>query len=103
MAVYKIPLQQGAQEFWVALPNGSFRFRLIYAVAPGGGWLLDVADANENWLVRGIPLVTGADLLAQHRHLGILDAPLYVATDADISAPPTFDSLGVTSHLYFEA
>lgn len=103
MAVYEIPLRPGAQELWVNLPNGAFRLRLIYVVAPEGGWVLDISDASGNRLVSGIPLVTGCDLLAQHRHLGILDGPLYCVTEGDITAPPSFDGIGATAHLYFEA
>lgn len=103
MAVYEIPLRPGPQELWVDLPNGAFRLRLIYAVAPEAGWLMDIADASMNWLVRGIPLVTGCDLLAQHRHLGILDAPLYCVTEGDMTAPPRFSDIGTVSHLCFEA
>ncbi len=102
MAVYKIPLVAGPQEIGVDLPTGSYRLRVIYCDAPEAGWILDISDAENNLILCGVPLVTGCDLLAQHRHLGILDGPLYVATDGDLTAPPTFGSLGVSSHLYLE-
>jgi hypothetical protein len=52
--------------------------------------------------VSGIPLVTGVDLLSQYSYLGIPGA-LLVTTDRGAGEVPTFDGLGVTSHLYYVA
>lgn len=65
-----------------------------------GGWVLDIADSANNPLVQGIPLVTGCDLLQQFGHLGIGGA-LWVLTDGDPMAVPTYHNLGSLSHLYF--
>lgn len=48
----------------------------------------------------GIPLVTGADLLAQYKHLSI-GGQLFVQTDGDPEAVPTYASLGATAGLYW--
>ena len=63
-------------------------------------WFLDLADANNNAVLTGIPLVTGLDLLAQYAYLGI-GGMLVVQSDNDLSLVPDFNSLGVTGHLYF--
>ena len=68
--------------------------------ADQGGWILDIADGNNTPIVSGIPLVTGADLLAQYAYLGI-GGSLYVSNPNDPGASPTFGSLGDTSSLYF--
>ena len=104
MTLYKVPLTPSVpQSLTVGLPSGSYVFRLTYADAPDGdgGWVLDISDSSANPLVCGVPLVTGADLLAQYAYLG-LGVKLFVTTDGDPSAPPTFADLGVTANLYVE-
>ena len=44
----------------------------------------------------------GEDLLGQFAYLDI-PGPLFVSTDGDPDAPPTFRNLGVTSHLFWVA
>lgn len=100
--VYEVPLSNGAQSFTLPINGAVYGFRLIFADIEEGGWLLDISDASGTPLVSSIPLVTGADLLEQYAHLGI-GVKLYVVTDGAPYAPPTFDALGVSSHLYFEA
>ena len=102
MAVYEIPLSPQPQRMTIALAGTTYRFRFHYANVDQGGWLLDIGDSNGNPLVAGIPLVTGADLLAQFPDLGF-GGKLFVLSDGDPGAVPTYDDLGVTSHLYFEA
>lgn len=99
--VYEIPLRPEAQAFTIPVNGIVYGFRLIYADIEEGGWLLDISDAEGAVLVAGIPLVTGADLLEQYSHLSI-GAKLYVATDGAPYLPPTYDTLGASSHLYVE-
>ena len=65
-------------------------------------WVLDVADIQKNPIVSGIPLVTGADLLGQFAYLNF-GGKLIVVSDGDPFAVPTFDNLGTSGHLLFEA
>ena len=83
------------------MPSGTYTMRLAFANVDQGGWFFDLGDQDGNPLLCGQPLVTGADLLAQYGYLGI-GGKLFVATDGDLGAVPTFDGLGVTSRLYFE-
>ncbi|HDS4945079.1 TPA: hypothetical protein QHY57_005346, partial [Klebsiella pneumoniae subsp. ozaenae] len=43
-------------------------------------WCLDIMDSTGADLIKGIPLITGANLLAQYRYLG-LGFSLYVNCD----------------------
>ncbi len=96
MADYQVPLTPTPQTFSMVLPNGlTYNFRLIFNFTPNPCWLLDIADANGNPLVCGIPLVTGADLLAQYAYLGL-------ACKMWCSSLPTFANLGVTAFLMLE-
>lgn len=63
-------------------------------------WILDVDDANENPLVAGVPVITGADLLAQLEYLGI-GGQLIAQSDGITDAVPSATSFGVTGHLYY--
>ena len=100
MIWYEIPLQANAQKFSITLAGVEYQARLDWCAADQGGWLLSLANATGAPLAAGIPLVTGADLLAQYAHLGIGGA-LYVATDGDPAAPPTYANLGSLARLYW--
>jgi hypothetical protein len=98
--IYEIPLSAAPQSFTAQLAGVSYQLTAQWRNAAEGCWILDIADAAGNPLVQGIPLVTGCDLLAQYRYLGI-GGQLRVQTDNDPDAMPTFDNLGNASHLYF--
>ncbi|WP_074550758.1 hypothetical protein [Dyella sp. AtDHG13] len=98
MATYEIPLSGQAQSFQTTIANVTYTLTLIWRDA-ASEWVLDIADANGNPLVQGIPLVTGCDLLAQYGYVGF-GFQLWVATDGDPDAVPTYDNLGTQSHLY---
>ena len=100
MAVFEVPLSPAAQRFPITLSGTTYALTLAWRNAGGAGWVLDIADAGGQPILRGVPLVAGADLLAQHRHLGI-PGRLYVQTDGDPDAPPAFGNLGLASHLYY--
>lgn len=88
------------QRFRHDLGGITYNFRLLFNDAISPAWYLDIGDEDQNILVAGIPLVTGVDLLAQYRYLGF-PGSLIVTTDRGAGEVPTFDGLGVTSHLYF--
>lgn len=100
MATYEIPLTATPQAFAITLAGVSYRLTVIWRDAPGGGWVLDIADDGGAAIVQGIPLITGADLLEQYAYLGF-GGQLVVQTDHAVDAIPTFDNLGDMSHLYF--
>lgn len=96
---YEIPLSAQPQQFSIALAGVTYRITVQWR-DPSPGWCIDIADAAGNPLVTGIPLVTGANLLEQYAYLGV-GGGLYVQTDNDPDALPTFGNLGASSHLYF--
>ena len=96
-----IPLQVGVpQTFTATLSGVSYQLTLQYRNATAGGWVLDIADASGNPIVSGIPLVTGANLLAQYAYLGFTGG-LWVQTTSDPDAVPTFTNLGDDGQLYW--
>jgi hypothetical protein len=98
--VFEIPLISVPQQVQVELVGISYLFTVTWC-DPIQCWTMDIALASSGaFLVRGIPLVTGADLLAQFVYLGI-PGQLIVQSDNDTLAQPTFSNLGVTAHLYF--
>jgi hypothetical protein len=100
MTSYEIPLVAGNQTFTVSLGEIEYRMRLVYRDAIDGGWVLDISDEEGTAILLGLPLVTGADLLAQHRHLGIGGGgALWCISTGDADAVPTWDNLGDLSHL----
>lgn len=88
------------QTLSIGLPSGNFHLRLLCANVEEGGWIMDIADADGVSLAAGIPLVTGADLLEPYRYLG-LGGSMFVRSDGIPDQVPTFQNLGVGSHLYF--
>lgn len=101
MTAYEIPLAPQAQTFSILLNGANYALTLMWrSVDALGGWVLDIADAYNNPLVQGIPLVTGCDLLGQYQYLGF-GGGLWVLTDGDSTAIPTYSNIGSLSHLYF--
>ncbi|WP_336764158.1 phage baseplate plug protein [Asaia sp. VD9] len=96
---YEVPLVSAPQSFSTDFNGSTYSLRFTFQNVDQGGWLLDIYDTSANPIVVGIPLVTGADLLAQYAYLG-LGVSLYLVTDGDSDAVPTFADLGVASHLY---
>lgn len=93
-AYFRIPLAVGQpQRLAVTLGQVEYQLTLRYLNINEGGWILDIADAIGMPIVQGIPLVTGADLLAQYTHLGFAGR-LWVQTLSDPDAVPTFENLG---------
>jgi hypothetical protein len=100
--ILEIPLVIGPQVFNITLNQVAYQLTVVWRDAPAmnGGYVLDVADSLGNPIVQGIPLVTGADLLAQYGYLGI-GGQLVVQTDYDLNAVPLYGNLGATAHLYW--
>lgn len=97
---FEIPTSPTAQAFSITLNGTSYIMYLIYRDTDMGGWVLDIADSNNNSLICGIPLVTGCNLLDQYAYLGI-NGLLITSTDGDFLTPPTFDNIGTQGHLWF--
>ena len=91
------------QTFTISLAGIVYTISLFWRDAPeGGGWCMDIGDSANNPILQGVPLVTGADLLAQYGYLGI-GVQIFVQSDGAPDAVPTFTNLGITSHIYFTA
>ena len=99
--IYEVPLTADPRQFGITLGGVALRLTVAWRNAGGAGWVLDIADTNGVPAVTGIPLTTGADLLAPYRHLGI-SGELWAQTDGAVDAVPTFGNLGTESHLYWD-
>lgn len=95
---YQIPLSAQAQRFKIDIAGKTYTLRFQYADAADGGWFMDIGDANGADLVTGLPLVSGIDLLGQHKHLDI-GVTLWLTSPE----PPAYSELGTSSLLIFEA
>lgn len=94
MAQYQIPLAEGSQTFTVTLGDYQCKVSVIFRDADGGGWFIDVERTDGSAAVYGLPLVTGVDLLAQHKHLGL--GGLSVQLSGGGMEYPSFDDMGKT-------
>jgi hypothetical protein len=101
VSLFQIPLVNVPQTFNITLSGVEYTFTCKWN-DQGQTWMLDIADAVSNaYLLTGIPLVTGIDLLDGLAYVGI-PGSLYVYTPTDPDAVPTLDNLGVDSFLYYE-
>lgn len=98
--ISEIPLDARPQQFRISLGGIAYTMTVRYRNVTDGGWVLDIADASKNEIISGIPLVTGANLLAQYDYLGF-KGRLWVQTTANPDAVPTFENLGTGAKLYF--
>lgn len=96
---FEIPLQTTPQKFSITLSAVDYNMRVLWNDI-AQCWCIDIADANEVPIVSSIPLITGVDLLEPYTDLGFI-GQLIALTDYDLDAPPTFENLGITGHLYW--
>lgn len=104
--VVEIPLiPNTAQRLRVTLNGITYTFDLRWN-SVAGCWILDILSADATVaILRGIPLVTGLDLLGQYHYTQIGGVGALVVltfgVGNSVSDVPTFGALGVESHLYF--
>ena len=99
MPSYEIPLKPYAQH--LSIPINGITYQLTVRWNIGAAvWVVDIADLNGNKILSGIPLVTGIDLLGQYQYLKF-GASLHAFTDGNVTAPPTYENLGILGHVYF--
>jgi hypothetical protein len=98
MQFNEIPLSPDNQLFRILLDDTTYTLRIVWR--DGAGWIMDVQDSGGAAILSGVPLVTGANLLAQYPQLGI-NGVLVVATDIGAPGDPTKTNLGSYSHLIF--
>ncbi|EJD3719794.1 hypothetical protein ABRO35_005221 [Salmonella enterica subsp. enterica serovar Lattenkamp] len=96
MAVTEIPLSPDNQTFTITLAGTEYQIRALWR---GAFWVIDLMDSTGALIIGSIPLVTGADLLAQYGYLN-LGFSLYVVCDDPRYEYPTETDLGIRSHLY---
>lgn len=96
MQISEIPLSPDNQQFSITLNDITLQMSVMWREL---FWCLDIRDAGGAPLIMGLPLITGADLLAQYRHLR-LGFSLYVSLDDPVNENPTKTDLGTNSHLY---
>ena len=92
MNIYYVPLRDGPQTLTIALSGVVYQLRIRYS-ARTDLWVLDIADADGNSMVRDIPMVTGCDLLRQYHHLGFGGALVVQNAVTGDDQPPQFDDL----------
>jgi hypothetical protein len=97
---FLIPLQPANQVFTLTLAGVQYQFTVKWNDA-NQAWTLDIADATgANPIISGIPIVTGADLLAPYGYLNF-GGQLIAQTTNDTNAVPTLANLGSAGNVYF--
>lgn len=98
---FKIPLVNIPQQFKITLGGVDYSMVCKWNDATDAGWILDIYDATSGLpIVMNLPLITGANILANLDYLDF-GGQLYIFTDGNDLAVPTLDNLGVESNLYF--
>lgn len=87
------------QKFSITLGSETYKINLVWNNI-GQVWIMDLNDASNNPIVNGIPLVTGIGLLRQYGYLGF-EGDMFVQSNNNPDALPTFSGLGITSNLYY--
>lgn len=96
MRFNEIPLSPDNQQFTTAI-NG-VNYSILTLWRDDAGWIIDLQDSSGADIVTGIPLVTGANLLAPFSYLN-LGFGLAVVCDDPAQDYPTKTDLGINSHL----
>jgi hypothetical protein len=101
MAIVEIPFSASRpQVFRVTLGGIPYQIKLAWN-DPAQCWVIDIYDTIGNPLVRGIPLITGTDLVGQFPYLNFGGQLLVISDQKPPDAVPGWADLGVTGHLYF--
>ncbi len=96
----EIPVQPFPVRFQIVLDGVTFIMQTYYRDAPEAGWMMDIEGAaSGDVFARGIPLITGADLLEQYKYL--FSGQLWVVSEGADDSVPTYDSLGVKHRLLY--
>lgn len=104
-SIFSLPLQSGVpQTFGIQLSGVTYQLTFLYRNDPGGnpGWFMDVASATGTPLAQGLAIVTGADILAQLKHLGFGGA-LLGQTLSNPDMLPTFSDFGNDFQMFWAA
>lgn len=102
MAVFEVPVSNEPQTFEINLAGTDYLLTCRFNNSDEAGWFLDIANAETaEPIVAGIPIITGADLLAGLAYLGI-GGQLFCYTDGAATAVPTYENLGIESHVFFQ-
>lgn len=97
---FLIPVDNIPQRFTVELGGRAVTIRSRWNDV-AGLWFVDIYDAATTApIVLSMPLVTGINLLRQHRHKG-LEGGLVAFTEGDQWAPPTFANLGAEGRVTY--
>lgn len=99
MTPYELPFQARAETFNIDLGARTVRLTTRFC-PPSESWLLDIDETDGTPLLRGLPLVTGVDMLGQHKHLG-LGGELRVQSVPNLDIVPDYDALGTTGFVFF--
>jgi hypothetical protein len=97
--VFLIPFVPAQPQVVQVSLNGVTYTMKIRWCSPADCWMLDLSDIYGNPILQGLPMITGADLLAQYEYLG-LGFALVVQTSNDANAVPTFANMGTVANLY---
>ncbi len=96
---FELPTSARPQSFSLFMGGKLWTITLRWNQA-SNHWVFDFADGDRVDVLTGVPLVTGVDLVGQHRHLGF-GGGLILQTDHDPLQPATFDTLGVTARVFY--
>lgn len=95
MAIQEIPLTADNQQFSINIAGSTWRISINWRDVY---WIMDLQNDRAEPVISGIPLVTGADLLAQYAYMR-LGFKLVVVCDDSAQDYPTKTDLGSRSHL----
>jgi hypothetical protein len=97
---YIIPFSPRPQRLITTLGTVTYNLRTRWS-NPSNCWLLDIADVDNNLIIGGIPMITGADLLEQYRYLGFVGSLFAYSTDGPPDMVPTLIGLGITAQVAY--
>lgn len=99
MNAYEVPFEPNPQSFAITMGGVPYKLSTIWNTS-SLSWTLDIADANGTPIVRGIPIVTGCDLLGQFGYLGF-KGKLFVQNMAAPSVDAAYSELGSNVQVFF--
>lgn len=103
MTFFTIPItpNQPWQTFKITLSGVIYNLIMRYNNR-SNRWILDIMDANNNPILRGMPVLIQRNITQQFRYLKVPAGVFFATDDTGGENQPTLYAFGITNTLFYE-
>lgn len=103
MTFFTVETQQNLPWYSFTTPLSGVQFTLrLRFNNRSSRWILDIADASDNDIIVGLPVLVSRDISGQYVTVGVPDGIFFCLDNAGTGEQPTLNSFGLTHSLIYE-